>query len=191
MRESSELWFATSNEHKFAEAVVALGPLGFVLRRLPAKGVEIQSDDVSEIAKTSALATFELAGRPLFVEDTGLFVASLKGFPGPYSAFVSRTVGPEALARLLGNARDRDAEFIGAVAYCWGRSKVRVFAGRLKGRISGRPRGANGFGFDPVFIPEGKRKTLAEMTLEEKCEISHRSLALRALGDWLRSGKNR
>lgn len=184
---SSELWFATSNEHKFIEAKVVLKRFGLVPRRLPTKGAEVQSDDVREIAEAAALATFEVAGKPLFVEDTGLFVASLNGFPGPYSAFVNRTIGPSALLTLLKGSEHRDAEFISAIAYCWGPSSVRVFTGRLRGRISEGVRGSNGFGFDPVFIPRGKTRTLAEMSLEEKCQVSHRSIAVATLAKWLKS----
>jgi len=187
MRGSSELWFATSNEHKFDEARLALREFGIALKRLPAKGTELQSDDIAEIAKHSAVETFKRERRPLFVEDTGLFVHALKGFPGPYASYVNRTVGPESLITLLRGARERRAEFVSAVAHCSQGSKVDVFYGSLRGRIAGEPRGGNGFGFDPVFIPLGSEMTLAQMSLEQKCAISHRSLALRALGRWLGS----
>jgi XTP/dITP diphosphohydrolase len=85
----------------------------------------------------------------------------------------------------------RDAEFVSAIAFCRGSSRVRVFTGRLKGEITKAMRGSNGFGFDPIFMPTGSDRTLAEMSLEEKAAISHRSLALRALGTWLNSNLSR
>jgi XTP/dITP diphosphohydrolase len=188
---SNELWFATSNGHKFEEARFALRGFGVALKRLPAKGAELQSDDVVEIARNSAMETFERARRPLFVEDTGLFVPALNGFPGPYASYVNRTIGPECLITLMRGVRKREAEFVSAVAYCSRRSEVRIFSGRLRGRISEAAEGTNGFGFDPVFIPFGSELTLAEMSLEEKSETSHRSLALRALGRWLESRRSR
>ncbi|HME18432.1 MAG TPA: non-canonical purine NTP pyrophosphatase, partial [Nitrososphaerales archaeon] len=135
--------------------------------------------------------TFERARKPLFVEDTGLFVSALNGFPGPYASYVNRTVGPESLITLMKGVRKRTAEFVSAVAFCSGPSEVRVFSGRLRGRIPEAAAGTNGFGFDPVFVPLGSELTLAEMSLEEKSKVSHRSLALRALGRWLESHHSR
>jgi XTP/dITP diphosphohydrolase len=188
---SSELWFATSNNHKFKEARFALRGFDVVVRRLPTKGQEMQHDEVAEIAKHSAREAFERFRRPLFVEDTGLFVPSLNGFPGPYAAYVNRTLGPESLPRLLRGASRRDAEFVSAVAYTCESPRVKLFMGRLGGEIAPRPRGSNGFGFDPVFVPEGSALTLAEMSLEEKSAISHRSKAIKALGAWVTGHRGR
>jgi XTP/dITP diphosphohydrolase len=187
MPELNEVWFATSNKHKFEEARFALRQFSIIPRQLPTKGVEIQSDDVREIARRAALGAFMSARRPLFVEDTGLFVTSLNGFPGPYAAFVNRTVGPASILSLMKGVVRRDAEFVSAIAFCRDPSRVRIFTGRLKGEIAETMRGNNGFGFDPIFTPAGSDRTLAEMSLEEKGAISHRSLALRALGAWLNS----
>jgi XTP/dITP diphosphohydrolase len=161
--------------------------MGIVLRRLSKKGTEMQSDDVAEIAKRAALETYLLVKAPLIVEDTGLFIESLGGFPGPYASFVDRTLGPVSILRLMEGVRLRGAEFVSAVAFCHDPSKARVFVGRLRGRIARRASGNNGFGFDPIFVPEGGDKTLAELSLTGKAEISHRSLALRAFGAWLNS----
>ncbi len=153
--------------------------------------MEVQSSDVSTIARLSAAETFRVHRRPLFAEDTGLFVASLQGFPGAYASFVYSTIGLTGLLELASRARDRSAEFVSAVAYVSGGSRARVFVGRLRGKLASGPRGSHGFGFDPVFIPEGSCRTLAQFSLREKCEISHRAAALRALGEWLTSGRGR
>jgi len=79
----------------------------------------------------------------------------------------------------------RGAEFVSSIAYCDSSSAPQVFTGRLRGSIALRPSGQGGFGFDPIFIPEGAKRTLASMTLAEKCAISHRAAALRALAEWL------
>jgi len=191
MRGSSELWFATSNAHKFDEAAFALRAFGISLKRLPAKGTEIQSDDLAAIAEASVKETFATIRQPVIAEDAGLFVSSLNGFPGPYASYVERTLGPASLITLLKGAKDRKAEFVSAVAYCSEPTGPKVFIGRLRGRISASARGSNGFGFDPVFVPLGDARTLAEMSLEEKGAISHRSLALRGLGGWLQSRASR
>jgi XTP/dITP diphosphohydrolase len=191
MRASTKVYFATSSDSKFAEADLVLAEFGLKLGRLRTKGKELQSDDVAVVASAAAA---ELATRhhsPFFVEDTGLFVKSLGGFPGAYASFVNRTIGPGGLLRLMAGHSERSAEFVGAVAYVEGSRRPRVFVGRLKGNISLRARGRHGFGFDPVFVPEGSNRTLGELSLKQKCLVSHRSRALRAFGEWLVSHKIR
>lgn len=188
---STEVWFATSNDHKFMEARLVLGEFGLSPRRLRSKGTEIQSADVSEIARTAALQSFRAHRRNIFVEDTGLYVDALGGFPGPYASQAFGTIGPAGILRLLAGRRDRSAEFRSAVAYVDRRARPRVFLGRLRGTIAATSRGTWGFGFDPIFIPEGGFLTLAELSLAEKCSVSHRGAALRGLGKWLKSRHGR
>ncbi len=184
MRGSSEVWFATSNPHKFREARYALSAFPIRLRRIGIKGTEVQSEDVAEVASRAAAEAYARSGRRLFVEDTGLYVRSLGGFPGPYASYVEKTVGHAALLLLMQGEQDREAEFTSAVAYCDSRSGVRVFRGTLKGTIALKESGKGGFGFDPLFMPAGERRTLAQMSLEEKSALSHRALALRSFGTW-------
>jgi len=117
--------------------------------------------------------------RVAMVEDSGLFVKSLGGFPGVYSSFVMKTIGPRSLIPLL-EGKDRSAEFRAVIGLREGR-KVRFFTGVSPGSISTEMRGTGGFGFDPVFIPDGETRTMAEMGTEEKNLLSHRGRALRAL----------
>ena len=184
---STELWFATSNGHKFDEARVALEPYGVVLRRLPSKGTEVQSDDLAAIASRAAAEVHAEAGRPVIAEDAGLFVDALGGFPGPYSAYAYRTLGCRGLLKLMAGEESREAEFVSAVALAAGGGRTRTFTGRLSGAILAEARGARGFGFDPIFVPRGGKRTLAELTLRQKAALSHRSRALAALGAWLGS----
>ena len=181
---SSDLYFATSNQHKYGEARYILRGSRIRLHRLPSKGTEIQSDDVSEIAACAASEAYAKHRLPVFVEDTMLSVKSLRGFPGAYASYVNGTIGPEGVLRLLEGRGDRTAEFSSAVAFVGGRKIAKVFVGRLPGTIAMAPKGHRGFGFDPIFIPAGERRTLAEMTLAEKCAISHRSRAIRAFASW-------
>lgn len=184
---SSELWFATSNDHKFREAKLVLKEFGLTPVRLRTKGTEIQSEDVSVIAARAASETFKKYCRPLFTEDTALTVPALRGFPGAYASYVFRTIGPAGLLELLPWSASRTAEFVSAVAFCDSDGRPRVFRGSLRGSLAAEPRGPHGFGFDPVFVPEGSDRTLAELSLAEKCAISHRAMALRSLGGWLTS----
>ncbi|MBI3860014.1 MAG: non-canonical purine NTP pyrophosphatase [Thaumarchaeota archaeon] len=182
----SEAWFATSNDHKYAEARFVLRRTDVVLRRLNTKGDEVQSDDPGRIASLAASQSHRLSRKPVFTEDTALFVPSLGGFPGTYASHAYSTLGMDRFLKLV--PRDeRRAVFVSAVAYCDSEHPPRVFIGRLEGNISRKESGSNGFGFDPVFAPSGSAKTLAQLTMAQKCEISHRAVALRKLAAWLRS----
>jgi XTP/dITP diphosphohydrolase len=147
------------------------------------KGAEIQADTV-EVASYSAREAARKYGRAVMVEDAGLFVEALDGFPGPFSAYVFKTIGIEGLLALLEGEKSRRAVFRSAVAYCERGGEPRVFEGNVRGSIAGSPKGENGFGFDPVFLPTGGQRSMGELTLEEKCAISHRGEAMRKFAAW-------
>ena len=176
---SRSVYFATSNDGKIEEARTVLSTYGIEVVPFDGKGVEIQAETVSEVAAFSARAASRRYERPLIVEDAGLFVDALGGFPGPSSSYVYKTVGVRGVLKLLEGARSRKARFRSAVAFCLPTGEPRVFEGEVTGRISRSPSGENGFGFDPVFIPSGGRRSVGELTLEEKCAISHRGESLR------------
>jgi len=174
------LIFVTGNRHKFEEVgeIAAGHGLKLEMRDLPCK--EIQADELEEIARQSAVDACSSLGKPCFVEDAGLFVHALRGFPGPYSSYVFRTIGNDGLLKLMASIGDRRAEFRSAVSYCEPGSKPSVFRGRVKGCIGFEARGSKGFGFDPIFSPdEGDGRTFAEMTITEKNELSHRAQAIK------------
>ena len=120
----------------------------------------------------------------LLVEDSGLFIDALSEFPGVYSAHVLKSIECEGILRLLDE--ERSAYFL-TVAALWTGEAVEVFVGRCDGSISTEIRGEDGFGYDPIFVPDDGKNglTFAEMTSEEKSEYSHRGRALRALFDYL------
>jgi XTP/dITP diphosphohydrolase len=182
--ESSEVLFATSNKHKVAEAEVVLAEFGLKVRPADIKGIEVQSDDISIVASYASRGAAESAGGPVIVEDAGLFVESLNGFPGPYSSYVYQKVGVDGILRLLGGIPERRAFFRSAVAYCEPGTVPSVFEGAVQGWIVTSPAGSDGFGFDPIFAPEGMDQTLAEISLKEKCRISHRAISFRKFGTW-------
>jgi XTP/dITP diphosphohydrolase len=154
---------------------------------LRGKGLEIQSDDVAKVARFASIDAAKKFERPLIVEDTGLFIDALGGFPGPYASSVFRSIGPEAILRLLGGGEEdeeRRATFRSAVAYCEPGGVPRAFRGSILGTIAKRAAGTAGFGFDPIFIPAGHRLTLAQFSIDEKCQISHRAEAVKKFGKW-------
>lgn len=184
---SSSLYFATSNDHKYRECKVVLEEFAISLKRLPGKGPELQADDLATIAAFAATGAYARYKVPLLAEDAGLFVDALGGFPGPYSAYASGTIGCAGILALLAGKPSRKAVFRSAVAFCDALSPPKVFEGSLRGGISLRQAGHRGFGFDPIFIPRGSGLTLGQVSLTEKSRISHRAEALRAFGRWFKS----
>ena len=180
---SRKLYFATGNRHKFDEAKDVLKDYDVSLKIIKRKVEEIQSDDPRKIA-LHALSKALMGDRsPMIVEDAGLFINALNGFPGPYSSYVYRTLGVDGIIKLMSYKDDMRAEFRSVVAF--GDSSIkRTFQGVVRGMISIQPRGKLGFGFDPIFIPKGSEKTFAEMSLKEKNRYSHRAIALKKFARW-------
>ena len=175
--------FVTGNEGKVKEAREYLETVGEEVQQVDYDYTEIQSDDLAEIAAHGANEAFDALGgdAPVVVDDTGLFVDALGGFPGPYSAYVEHTLGIERIWDLVESEDDRLARFRTVVAYADG-DTTKTFTGSVRGRIV-PPRGDGGFGYDPIF--EHDEKTLAEMSTAEKNAISHRGRALATFADWL------
>ncbi|MCI4355364.1 MAG: non-canonical purine NTP pyrophosphatase, partial [Thermoplasmata archaeon] len=175
----------SSNPDKFREVVGILRPFGlrpkWVRRELP----EPQADRLESVVR-SKLSVLPRDGRTYIVEDSGLFLDGLGGFPGVYSAYVYRTIGLAGVLRLL-KGRPRSATFR-TVAGVRGRGKDWWVAGVSRGTIALRPRGTGGFGYDPIFVPEGERRTFAQLPPTEKDKRSHRGAALRRVGARLRRG---
>ena len=181
------IFLATSNFHKFDEARRVLSEYGIASAMLRVKNVEIQSDSLQEIATASAIDAYNRCHLPVIVEDAGLFVNALKGFPGPYAAYVYKTISNPGLLKLMENVKDRTATFRSVIAYYDGKSALVCFEGEAAGRIAHDEIWGNlktGFGFDPIFQPTGSKKTFAEMTIEEKNGFSHRANAIRKFAEW-------
>jgi len=182
------IFFATGNIHKFNEARAVLEVYGLASGMLQIKGVEIQSDTLKEIATNSAINAFKRSHLLLIVEDAGLFVDALKGFPGPYAAYVYKTLGNAGLLKLMEGVRNRKATFRSTIAYCDSETgKTICFEGEATGEITIRERALSfesAFGFDPIFQAQGGKKTFAEMTLQEKNSVSHRAQAVRKFAEW-------
>ncbi len=184
---------ATANPDKAAEIAAILGP-GVELYPRPAAVGEVEEagDTLEENARIKARALVEATGRPAIADDTGLEVATLAGRPGVYS---SRYAGEGAsyadnvaklLAEMAGQT-ERSARVRTVALVLWPDGRELVAEGQVSGRICEEARGSDGFGYDPVFVPDGESRTFAEMALEEKNSVSHRGRAFRALAEKLRS----
>ena len=112
------VFFATGNVNKFNEARSILGSYGVAVGMLKLKGDEIQSDSLQEIAEKSVLNAYRKSGLPIFVEDAGLFIDSLSGFPGPYAAYVYKTIHNSGILKLMEDVKDRSATFRSVISYC-------------------------------------------------------------------------
>ncbi|MBW4079584.1 MAG: RdgB/HAM1 family non-canonical purine NTP pyrophosphatase [Acidobacteria bacterium] len=186
---------ATANPHKANEMRAVLEGLGIELLERPehVADVEEDADTLEGNALLKARALVRATGRPAVADDTGLFVDALDGAPGVYSA---RYAGENAtyadnvvkLLESLEGVSDpkRTARFRTVVVVAYPEGEPLVVEGSLNGAIADEPRGDQGFGYDPVFLPEdGGGRTLAEMSPEEKNAISHRGRALRKLAQTL------
>ena len=179
------VYFGTGNKHKFAEVVEILKDYPLRVEQIDAKGKEIQSDSIEEIARESVTNSALAAKLPVFVEDTGLYIQNLNGFPGPYAAYASKTIGLRGILLLLRGANDREAVFRSAVAFAAPGMTTTSFSGELKGKVTSSPRGSGGFGYDSIFEPYGGTgKTLGEMSISEKSLISHRATAVKKFAQW-------
>ena len=185
----SQVLAATQNAHKLAELRAILAPLGVRVLTpadiggipdVPEEGATFAANAIAK-ARTIAAAT----GLPACADDSGLEVAALGGEPGVYSA---RYAGPGAtdaqriaklLARLAPSA-DRSARFVCVIAVATPAELVGTATGEVRGHLLAAPRGARGFGYDPVFVPDGETRSFAEMAPAEKDALSHRGRALHA-----------
>src|SRR3990172_7185434 len=173
------LTFCTSNTHKLGEASAILGRRGIkVVPDSLTEKIEIQSMDVRKIAQYSLDCIPKK--REYFVEDTGIFIKALNGFPGPFAAYTFKSISYHGILRLLATHDDRSAYFLSAIAFRDKNGNCHMFEGRIDGHIAHGPAGDRGFGFDPIFVPDvnSNLKTFAELDDDLKNRISHRGLAL-------------
>ncbi len=186
MREHNPtIYFATGNKGKFVEATQIAKVFGITLKQIKSEKIEIQSDELEDIASFAAKCASETTWRSVLAEDAGLFVNSLQGFPGPYSAYVFKTLGTDGVLTLLKGARDRSASFRAVVSFVRPRNSPVSFDGEVTGIITRKPRGTLGFGFDPIFTPiQGDGRTFAEMNTLEKNLLSHRAKAFVKFFTW-------
>lgn len=190
-----KLVFATNNRHKLKE-ISRLTPKRLTLLTLKDIGftAEIAEDflTLDENASAKADLIYRYCKIPTFADDTGLEVDILNGKPGVHSA---RFAGPACndsdnvrkLLSLMENVENRAARFRTVIALRWAEDREMLFEGAVRGRIALHPEGKKGFGYDPVFIPQGFDRSFAQMPLRLKNTISHRAVAYQKLSEYLES----
>ena len=192
MREA--LLVATGNAGKVREIRRLLAGAPFDVALPSEEGIGWESPEeigatYDENALLKAASLGVITSRPSIGEDAGLEVAALDGAPGIFSARYAPTT-QERIQKLLGelgDGADRRAAFVCTLALWWPERTPKFFRGRLEGTIAAAPRGEGGFGYDPVFVPDGHDRTFAELPGEAKDQLSHRGQALRELVAWYRA----
>ncbi len=171
----------TSNEGKYKEYKDKLSKY-YEIEMLNIDYPEIQADELEDVVEYAIDDLKEHA--PLIIDDSGLFIEKLKGFPGVYSSYVMRTLGCDGILRLLENIDLRKARFECVIGFIG--KEMKLFKGESFGYITKKKLGTKGFGYDPIFRPEGREQTYAEMWTKEKNKISHRGRAMDSLLDYLK-----
>ncbi|MEC7665306.1 MAG: RdgB/HAM1 family non-canonical purine NTP pyrophosphatase [Candidatus Thermoplasmatota archaeon] len=190
---SKRILFHTGNKSKFLEAREYMISKGIKLELLSDYESEIhviepQMNNFNEVATSKLRQVLEQIGNKfdddwMMVEDSGLLIDELGGFPGPYSSYVYSKIGPNGILRLMDGVETRSARYTASISV-WDGNKIRSFEGFCEGVIAVEPRGNRGFGYDPIFIPiKGDGRTFSEMTKLEKSRLSHRANALNILSD--------
>lgn len=180
-----EIVFVTGNRGKVNEAEDILGiPLKVADLELD----EIQSLDLEKIALHKLNQAYNLLKKPVIIDDVSLEIEEWNGFPGPLVKWLLKTSDGDArvLLKMLKGVKNRRVKARLAVGYHDGKIP-RIFYGEVNGTIAENIRGKNGFGWDPVFIPEGSNRTFAEMSVSEKGNVSHRRKGLEVLKEFLDS----
>jgi len=186
------LIFATNNRNKVAEIQSLVGP-NFEIIPLKEAGIEIEipepHDQLEANAHEKAMTIFKLTNRACFSEDTGLEIAALGGAPGVKSArFAGENSDAQANIDLvfskLTGIENRAAQFRTVICLIW-ETQTYYFEGICKGQILTNMQGENGFGYDPIFVPDGAAKSFANMTMDEKNQFSHRKKAVSQLFEFL------
>jgi len=183
----NKICFVTGNKHKFEEDKAILAAHGIEVEHVSMDLPEIQADP-AEIAKNKARIASEKTGKACFVDDTALCFNALNGLPGEYIKFFAEKLGLVNLVKLLDGFEDKTAKAMAVVAYCEPEKEPKVFEGIVDGKIVS-PRGDR-FVWDPIFQPDGFEETYAEMTQEQKNEISHRKKAMDKFVKFLKGENN-
>lgn len=189
-----EIVFASHNEGKIKEIKKLLAPYGIKVK----SALDMNLPDVEETGKTfeensllKSRTIAKLVNMPCLADDSGLCVDALNGAPGVYSArYAPNRDFDKGMEKLLAEMekspnKSRNAHFSCVISLAWPDGQYKVFAGQVAGKIAFHKMGAGGFGYDPLFVPEGFTSSFAQMSQEEKNKISHRGRAVEKLKDFL------
>lgn len=181
-----KLYFVTSNKGKYVEVKEKLSQIDIDVVQKNLGYPEIQADTLEEVTSFGIENIKERFDKPFIIEDAGLFIDELKGFPGVYSSYVYHTVGCKGILNLMRDKKNRKASFKSVFGYYKPETLSEFFIGECNGVISEKEIGSNGFGYDPIFIPKNEKRTFAQMNINEKNSFSHRGKSLDELVNFLK-----
>ena len=183
-----KIFFVTTNKHKFQEVRDILKDYPIELEQLDREYEENHDEEMEVIARDAARKLARELGSPVVLEDTGLFFQAYNGFPGALPKFVFNTLGYKGIFKLLAG-EVRQAYFKTVAAFCEPEGEPVLFEGVMRGEITDKVYNPNKdvMPYDRIFIPEGKTKTISEMTLTEKNSFSQRAKAFRKFGEYIMS----
>jgi XTP/dITP diphosphohydrolase len=174
MRE--ELRFITKNEHKASEFRSLFAKTRYEVIPAAVAIEEIQTEDMEALVSDKAIKAFDRIRHPLFVDHTGLYFEALAGFPGGLTELFWERLRNDRISQLIAGSGLPAVTAVTLICYCDAK-QLKIFRGEIKGHVADKPRGPEGFQWDPIFIPEGHKQTFAEMG-DEKNKISMRRLAI-------------
>jgi XTP/dITP diphosphohydrolase len=186
-----ELFFVSNNIHKYSEIKSILKDriTDIDLKFHKQTIIEIQEEKIKKIAIEKSISAYNILNKPILIEDDGLFIKSLNGFPGQYSSYVFKSLGNAGIIKLLKGNKDRSAIFKSVFVYNNG-VVTKLFAGQINGTIATTIT-PGGWGYDPIFIPHKMNITFGKLKENnQKNELSHRRIALDKLVKWLNQNKN-
>ena len=181
-----DLYFITSNKGKHKEVANKLidSDINVIQKNLGYP--EIQANSLKDVVNFGVNHIIKSFHKPFIIEDAGLFIKILNDFPGVYSADVFYKLGCKGILKLLEDfKKDREACFKSVISYVDEDTNIHIFTGECFGMIGFEESGSDGFGYDPIFVPNGENKTFAEMTVDEKNRFSHRGNSLNKLLEFL------
>ncbi len=178
------LFFITGNKNKFQEVNAFLPHIQQLDIDLP----ELQDSDPHKVVQAKLVEALTHKKGEFIVEDTSLYFECLNGLPGPFIKWFIKAIGTEGLASLADKLANTNATAKTIIGYAKNSNEITFFEGAVHGTIVA-PRGKGGFGWDPIFLPDGYKKTFGEMTAKEKGAISMRRIALEKLKKYFREPK--
>jgi|SRR5215204_402730 len=185
-----ELFFVSNNTHKYSEIKSILKDriINIDLKFHKQNIIEIQEEKIKKIAIAKSISAYNILKKPIIIEDDGLFIKSLNGFPGQYSSYIFKSLGNTGIIKLLKGNKDRSALFKSVFVYNNG-VITKIFTGQVNGTIATTIT-SGGWGYDPIFIPHKMNITFGKLNENnQKNELSHRRIALDKLLKWLNQNK--
>lgn len=183
-----QIFLATGNKHKVAEIGTILSEYGFEVVPKALEIIEPDYNSLKEVARFKAEQAFLQLKKPVIAEDTGVFFEGYNNFPGPIAKRVYQGIGFDGLLALIKAAKTKRAFFRTVICFARSKKEMHLFSGTLKGKLVETVVEADKdrLPYEKIFVPAGCTKTLVELDLAQKNRISHRALATRKLGEWLK-----